>query len=286
MIIKEFRAAPATRRFVRAYRVIRYDLSPHQPLPIKFVPPGPEATLGFILREPSLAEYPGRTFQADCALLGLHDMTVRNICPRHFFLFQVAFQPSALHRLFGINADILSNKGFDAADVLSAEVLEVRERLLDARTHSDMVAIAEAYFSGIAERRQVTRDFNAPLRLLRENPAVSIDWLADQTSLSLRQFERCCRDHTGMAPKTFARLSRFSRAFYTRLHHPDRDWLSIAVDCGYFDYQHMARDFQRFTGLTPAGALAQQSTAAESLLGTRFDFRVSYPDPREAAPRS
>jgi len=245
------------------------------------VPPGPEATLGFVLREPAVAEYRRQHFQAECALLGVHDMTVRNICPRHFFLFQIAFQPSALHRLYGIDADILFDKAFDAADVLGRKVREVRERLLDAETYLDMVAIAEAYIAGIAERRQVARSFDAPLRLLRENPGISIDWLADQTSLSLRQFERCCRDHTGMAPKTFARLSRLSRAFYTRLHHPDRDWLSVAVDCGYFDYQHMARDFQRFTGLTPAGALAQQSTAAESLLGTRFDFRVSYPDPRE-----
>jgi hypothetical protein len=54
MIIKEFRAGLATRRYVRAYRVIRYDLSPDPPLPIKFVPPGPEATLGFVLGEPSL----------------------------------------------------------------------------------------------------------------------------------------------------------------------------------------------------------------------------------------
>lgn len=282
MIIKEFRAGAATSRFVRAYRVIRFDLLPSQPLPIKFVPPGPEATLGFLLREPSLAEYPGRTFQADCALMGVHDMTVRNICPRHFFLFQVAFQPTALHRLFGINADMLFNNGFDAIDILGPEVRVVRERLLDAKTYPDMVAIAEAYFARIADRRQVARELDAPLRLLREKPGVSIDWLADQTALSLRQFERCCRDHTGMAPKTFARLSRLSRAFYTRLHHPDRDWLSIAVDCGYFDYQHMARDFQRFTGLTPAGALAQQSTAAESMLGTPFDFRLSYPDPRES----
>ena len=60
-------------------------------------------------------------------------MTVRNICPRHFFLFQIAFQPTALRRLFGIDADDLLNKAFNATDVLGRELREVREQL-DAGT--------------------------------------------------------------------------------------------------------------------------------------------------------
>lgn len=94
----------------------------------------------------------------------------------------------------------------------------------------------------------------------------------------MRQFERHCRERTGMSPKTFARIARFDRAYYTKLKYPNRDWLTIAIDCGYFDYQHMVKDFKVFTGQTPPEAMALQSTAPESLLGVIREFGVTNPD--------
>ncbi|HWU55773.1 MAG TPA: helix-turn-helix domain-containing protein, partial [Rhizomicrobium sp.] len=274
----------ATHSLVRAYRVIHFDLPWLETAPVKFVPPGPDITLGFSLRDPGVAEYPGgRQFKAECALLGMHDMAVRNVCPKNLMLLQIAFQPGAVHRLFGICAGALFNQALDAVEALGPQLRRVHGRLQDARSYPQMVAIADAYIAGLADRRHRGKDFDGPLRLLRENPSISIDWLANQTSLSLRQFERSCREHTGLTPRNFARLARCTRAFMTRLNHPDRDWLSIAIDCGYFDYQHMARDFERFTGQTPARAIAMQSTAPEGLLGMPHEFDVSYPDARQFA---
>jgi hypothetical protein len=33
--------------------------------------------------------------------------------------------------------------------------------------------------------------------------------------------------------------------------HPGLDWLSIALACCYYDYQHLVRDYKEFTNLTP-----------------------------------
>jgi AraC-like DNA-binding protein len=57
------------------------------------------------------------------------------------------------------------------------------------------------------------------------------------------------------------------------------DWLSIAVACGYYDYQHMARDFRQFTGLTPNRLLETQSTSPEEILGVRHEFDLSFSVP-------
>ncbi len=32
---------------------------------------------------------------------------------------------------------------------------------------------------------------------------------------------------------------------------PDKDWLSVAIDLGYYDYQHLVRDFKEFTNPHP-----------------------------------
>jgi AraC-like DNA-binding protein len=284
MILREFRASRAAHRLVRAYRVLHFDLTRVRTRAVKFVPPGPEVTLSFFLRgEKVAAEYPDgrRGIQADCGFTGVHDIATRcPVPPKDTLFLQIALQPGAVQRLTGISAEALYNRALDAADVLGQEVRRIHRRLQDARCYSEIVAIADTFMCGFADHRHPGRDFDVPLRLLRENPGISIDWLADQTSLSLRQFERCCLEHTGVTPKTFARLARFSRAFNVRLAHPERDWLSVAVDCGYFDYQHMARDFQHFMGQTPARAYAMQSTSPERLLGMTHEFHISHPDPQ------
>jgi AraC-like DNA-binding protein len=285
MILREFRASRAAQRLVHAYRVIHFDLSRVQTASVKFVPASPEACLNFALREKiAAAEYPDgrRGTEAECMLAGVHDVATRCPVPKNLLLFQIPFQPGVLLRLTGISAQALYNRHVDAVDIFGPEARRTHGRMQNAGSYMEMVAIADAFIAGLAEHRHRGKDFAGPLRLLRENQGISIDWLADQMSLSQRQFERRCLEHTGMTPKSFARLSRFARAFNLRLSRPERDWLSIAVDCGYYDYQHMARDFQQFMGETPARVHAMQGASPERLLGVPHEFNISYPDPRKA----
>ena len=50
----------------------------------------------------------------------------------------------------------------------------------------------------------------------------------------------------------------------------------MAVACGYYDYQHMARDFRHFTGLTPPALLDTQS-ADEPEAERKFKGGDIYP---------
>ena len=69
--------------------------------------------------------------------------------------------------------------------------------------------------------------------------------------LSLRQFERVCKQRIGMPPKLFARIIRFSKAYRLYENSAYKNWTSIAYECGYFDQMHFIRDFKEFTGVTP-----------------------------------
>ena len=56
-------------------------------------------------------------------------------------------------------------------------------------------------------------------------------------------------------------------AYFCRNIYPERDWLQIAVDCGYYDYQHLAKDYKDFTGLTPVELHILESKSPENVLG-------------------
>jgi AraC-like DNA-binding protein len=71
----------------------------------------------------------------------------------------------------------------------------------------------------------------------------------------------------GVNPKTFERLIRFDHAFREKNLTPNRDWLSVAFNCQYYDYQHLARDYKTFTGQTPTAFHQLETQAPDRILG-------------------
>lgn len=76
--------------------------------------------------------------------------------------------------------------------------------------------------------------------------------------LSQRQFERRFVAHWGMAPKQFQVIARLNTALGSALAAPDGPVVELAVDQGYYDQSHMARDVRRLAG-QPLQALVQGS---------------------------
>ena len=81
--------------------------------------------------------------------------------------------------------------------------------------------------------------------------------------LSQRQFERRFVAHWGMAPKQFQVIARLNTALGSALAAPDGPVVELAVDQGYYDQSHMARDVRRLAG-QPLQALVQGSRSAVS----------------------
>ena len=80
---------------------------------------------------------------------------------------------------------------------------------------------------------------------------VPINELLNKVCLSQRQFERKFKDLTGMTPKMFSAITRFSTAEKFIRFHPDKSLFTIALDCGYYDHSHLIREFKRFSGVLP-----------------------------------
>jgi AraC-like DNA-binding protein len=57
------------------------------------------------------------------------------------------------------------------------------------------------------------------------------------------------------------------QAFREKNLRSKRDWQSIAFDCNYYDYQHLVRDYQAFTGLKPTDFHLLESRAPERSFG-------------------
>ena len=76
-------------------------------------------------------------------------------------------------------------------------------------------------------------------------------------------------EREGVSPKMYARIARFENAMKLKNARPSLDWLSVALELGYYDYQHLVRDFKEFTQRTPNGFLLADGHSPERTFGVR-----------------
>ena len=273
MIFKDFYPSPLLEQFVKFYRLRHFVMPPAaKKLPFKPYPPRPEQCLAFYPRGEETTELVpdgSKVIRPRSVISGQFTNKInRYVCPHEFMIILVVFRPGALHRITGIPFHELLNCHADLESVLP-QSRQVNQRLNSCDDYCEMISIIETFLSDIVKRKPIEeRPSDEVLRLLTNTPGkYSLDWLASQACLSPRQFERKFDHYLGVNPKTFARIVRFNESYHMRLKYPKEDWLSIAVACGYHDYQHMVRDYKEFAHTTPNMLFAEEDKAPERLLG-------------------
>jgi len=174
---------------------------------------------------------------------------------------QIIFQPGALYRLLGIPVDELTNMTIPPRDVFGPNVEDICEQMYHARSYSEMLSIAERFITmRVARLKGRTHPIDQIVQqMVACNVPYSLDVFIDSSCLSHRQFDRKFLERTGIGPKEFMRVTRFYRAYLMRNKYPNKDWLTVALDSGYYDYQHLTRDYKEFTGMTPKQFFALDS---------------------------
>jgi AraC-like DNA-binding protein len=272
MLLKEFIPAPSVSEYVRLYRIVHFVFDQTDTLPFKAYPPRPEHCLAFFPFDREKLEYAdnNKVIQNTPVILYGQPLSVTNrFVGRHFLIFQIIFQPGALYRLSGIPANELTDQYLDAETVFSSHLRLVNEQLFHAKNYNAMLSIGHQFVEQLI--RKVKKDYHPvdeiSKLLLKQTGTLSLDWLARQSYLSIRQFERKFKERTGINPKLFARVIRFDKAFLMKNRFPEMHWLRVAIECDFHDYQHLVRSYKEFTGMTPAAFHEVENKSPERKFG-------------------
>ena len=272
MIYQEILPCPALRPFVRNYLLAHFDYLPegHQTKPY---PTRIEQALLFFARGRIESHDPRTgivTSVTSNALFGQHvsRLNFYTFTEPDFLMLMVIFQPGAMHRLLGFSSNELTQEFYDAELVMNAGLQSVNDQIANASNYNEMIDRTEAHL--LRKLRTIKIDTHPIDRigeLLLHNPTpFSLDWLANQANLSPRQFERKFSERMGIGPKLYSRISRFYQTFDYKEKHPATDWLTVAVQFGYTDYDHLAKDFKQFTNVTPNLILKEYAQRPEIIV--------------------
>lgn len=273
MLLRDFIPKIENRELVRLYRIIHFVFDKTAGAQVKAYPPRPEHVLSFFPHEPETVEYSGKkNICSRCVLTGQHDVVFNRFVQKNFLCIQIVFQPAALFLLTGIPSHELRNQYLEGELFFSNGIKFVNEQLFHATSYDEMIRITDQFVGKLRLGKSKSPIDEVSKLLLRREGNVSLDWLAKQASLSIKQFERNFIVRTGITPKIFSRIARFDKAFRMKNQFPRMDWLSIAIACGYYDYQHLVKDYKEFTSLTPPEFHKIENKAPERQFGLHEGF--------------
>ncbi len=159
----------------------------------------------------------------------------------------VKFRPGAGAAL-GVPARELFDQSVALDSLLSRPLRPGAARILQAESLEGALEALTALLGRIPWSRDVVVE--AALQSLDDwRGGAGVAAVARSLQLSERQLARRFLASVGIAPKRYAGLRRFERA--TLAMRGRSSMVQVALEAGYYDQPHLAREIRRFAGMTP-----------------------------------
>ncbi|MBL0146472.1 MAG: AraC family transcriptional regulator [Chitinophagaceae bacterium] len=246
-------------------------------MPFKAYPPRPEQCLAFYPFDTETIEYnsSGALIKdIPVVLYGQFTQVTKRIIGNNFLVFQIIFNPGSLFRLTGMPSYEINNQYLDAALFFSNQIKQINEQFYFAKDYAEMIDVANIFIRTlIKKQKKETQLIDQVCKLLLTNKQnLTLPQIAKEACLSSKQLERKFKERTGVNPKLFERLIRFDNAFRLKNTQSQMDWLRIAMECNYHDYQHLSKEYKDFTSLSPTAFHNIEAKAPERILGLSEGF--------------
>lgn len=272
MLLENIKPSPALAEFISCYRIADFVFSADEAIPSKAYPPRPQECLQFFPRDKETVYYDKDFYTqsaSGCVITGQHTVVSHRHVGMNFLTVVAVFKPGMLYSLTGIPASGLVNYYIDAENILGKGIILVNEQLYHAVSYNEMLAILEKYLLELINKSKKKQHIINAIaqQMLRRDNKESIDYFIKEACLCQRQFDRKFKEYIGINPKLYARIVRFDNVFRMKNRFPYRDWLTTALHCGYYDYQHLAKEYKDFTGCTPNEFFNLEVKAPERFFG-------------------
>ncbi|HEY7481519.1 MAG TPA: helix-turn-helix domain-containing protein [Gemmatimonadales bacterium] len=181
-------------------------------------------------------------------------------------LIGLRFRPEALSGWLRVRGIELVDRAHAVGDLpltLERTILEQLAAEREPGARLDMVRrhLARAFSDARFDRR-----LGAAVDLALADPPARPGRIAAAVGMSHRQLNRLFQERIGFGPKSLVRLGRFQRVL-RELEGPGRRSIAgVALQAGYYDQAHLARDFRLFAGVGAARYLRETRDLARNFI--------------------
>lgn len=259
--------------FVRLYRIIDFSFvdKVHTLNPTKSYRPRIEHCLQFTPFDSEKVTYPDndKSISKSVALVGQHTILNNRQLGNQFLNFQIVFQPGILAMLLKTPINELTNCYVNAEDYLGNSVNDINCKLALCNNKHEMILVIEEFLNSIFKHQKFrkTSIYNVAKHMIASFAIKPIEWYANQANMCYRQFDRVFKTETGVNPKVFQSLIKLDTAYLLKNRNPQQNWSSIALESGFYDYQHLSKNYLKYIGYTPIDFNILEQSAPERHFG-------------------
>ena len=171
----------------------------------------------------------------------------------------IRFRPGGAFPFFNFPQSEILNQTASLELLWGRLAHEIEERICAATQHTDKIGVMERILvSKLKPRTNMMLDA-AIAGILATDGLIHVEDIARGLGTTRRNLERQFKDHVGIGPKMLARIFRFQRIFKTLERNTSDRWISVALECGYYDQAHFIREFHEFSGKSPAAYFANEA---------------------------
>lgn len=153
-----------------------------------------------------------------------------------------AFIREPLHQLFGEITPLNDFSDFK-------ELNEIEDKLCGAASDKKRIELVEQFLLSKLYNYKTDPLVSHALHIIKShNGFVRVKDLADQLFISIDAFEKRFRQKAGASPKQICKIIRMNAAIQNLQNNK---FIETALEAGYYDQAHFAKDFKLFTGQTP-----------------------------------
>jgi AraC-like DNA-binding protein len=170
--------------------------------------------------------------------------------PARIATIGVRFRPGGFTSLFGGSLAATADREVPLGE-LPAPLADLVAAIRRARGPAARLRAAEAWLLAWVARGggRLTPVACAPAvrAIHRVRGRITVDRLAAALAMPRRRLERVFRRETALTPKQYIRIVRLNGLLRSLERQARERLVDLAVDAGYFDQAHMARDFKALT---------------------------------------
>jgi AraC-like DNA-binding protein len=145
----------------------------------------------------------------------------------------------------------------------------LRGELLGAATPAERFALLDEFLRVLAARPGAsvpTFVRHAALQIEAAHGALPVSELHQKFDVSRRHLSVTFARFVGLSLKRYAAIQRFIWTLEQLRQHASVDWARLAIQAGYSDQSHLARDFRRVGAATPTEYLRRSTPDMTALL--------------------
>jgi AraC-like DNA-binding protein len=235
----QLRTAPELSQLIEHYWRVRWDVRGHGPHTQHTLS---NASVHLVVQ------------RGECRIQGVVTGRFTKVLEGEGRVFGVKFRPAGFRPFRGSRVSDLTDRSIPIREVFGAEGDALAEEILSLDDEARIVELLDAFFlERLPPVDPLVPTLNGIVaRIVEDRTVTTVDRVVGLTGIGKRTLQRLFSQYVGVSPKWVIQRYRLHEAEERLAAGQPVDLATLALELGYYDQAHFARDFRAIVGRPPS----------------------------------